>query len=142
MSHKSEDELLAYALEVIDDEEQRAGIEEHLDACPECRGQLESLKKDIELIGGLRPCRQPFNIPTPRLRESIAYSVLRAAAFVAIGFLVGVGASTRTQQREPVFLSASYVTLSPPAEELAAHAVSDATDISARYYEQVPEQSR
>lgn len=79
--------------------------------------------------------------PTLRPGERVTYAILKTAALIVIGILVGVGASKRIP-REPEFVSSSYVTLSPPADSLMPYAVSDATDIPAHYYEQLPGQAK
>jgi predicted anti-sigma-YlaC factor YlaD len=144
MTHKNEDELLAYALEVVAGDEERASTEAHLAVCADCRARLEAIKADIETIGGVRPCVEP----RPRLHPSAVqpleprahpfplYAGLRAAALVAAGILVGFGAASRVH-REPVFVSPAYVEVSPPAASSQASSVSDATEVPVGYYDQV-----
>ncbi|MCX5800135.1 MAG: hypothetical protein NTX17_01925 [Candidatus Eisenbacteria bacterium] len=140
MTHNSEDQLLGYALEVIAGDEERAGIAAHLAVCSECSTRLEALRKDIEIIGGARPRQRDLRIPSPRPREAVTYSILRTAALIVLGILVGFGASKRVH-REPEFLSSSYITLSPPTDSIRTYTVSDATEIPAHYYEQLLEQN-
>ncbi|KPJ61047.1 MAG: hypothetical protein AMJ46_03510 [Latescibacteria bacterium DG_63] len=138
MTHNTEDELLGYALELIASDEERARITAHLEACSQCRERLENLRKDIQIIGGVKPRRQVLAIPYPRTRQFVAQAIFRAAAFVVLGFLAGLGASSWAP-REPVFVSPTYVELSSPSDGLAAHTASDATEIPAEYYEQLVE---
>jgi hypothetical protein len=140
MTHRTEDELLAYALEVVDSDEERDAIAAHVAECPECRQRLEHLRQDIEVIGGVRPRRQVLRTPYPRQRLAVAHGIIRAAALVVLGFLVGLGASSWAG-REPVFLSRAYVELSPPDESLTAYTVSDATDVPIEYYEDIAERT-
>jgi hypothetical protein len=141
MTHNSEDELLGYTLETIASDEERAGIAAHLAVCSECRMRLENLRKEMEIIGGVIPRPRVLRIPSPRPREAVTYTILRTAALIVLGTLVGFGASKRVH-REPEFVSSAYVTLSPPTDSLTAHAVSDATDIPVHYYEQLLEQRK
>jgi anti-sigma factor RsiW len=145
MTHKSEDELLAYALEVTATEEERGDIAAHLRACPECRARLESIRVDIGAIAAVRPRSSsaatpaggPSTVRTPEPRgySSPVYMLLRAAALVAVGIVVGFGIGSRLD-REPVFLSPSHIETAPPAVENGS-APSDATGLSASYYENI-----
>jgi anti-sigma factor RsiW len=161
MTHNSEDELLGYALEAIASDEERASIAAHLAVCSECRMRLKNLRKDIEIIGGVGPRQRVLRIPsprpralgipglrphirwtpTPRPREAVTHTILRTAALIVLGILVGFGAS-RGVHREPEFVSSAYVTLSPPTDSLTGYTVSDATDIPVHYYERLLEQRK
>jgi hypothetical protein len=141
MTHNSEDELLRYALEVIANEEERASTAAHLAVCSECRVRLEDLRKDIQIVGGVRPRRRVLLIPNSRPREVLTYTILRTAALIILGSLIGFGAS-KGVHRELEFVSSGYVTLSPPTDSLTAYTVSDATDIPAHYYERLLEQGK
>jgi hypothetical protein len=141
MTHNSEDELLGYALEVIASDEERATIAAHLAVCSECRMRLDNLRKDIETIGGVRPRQPVLRIPNPRPREVVTYTILRTAALIVVGILVGFGAS-KGVHHEPEFMSSGYVTLLPPTDSLRACTVSDATEIPLHYYEQLLEQRK
>jgi hypothetical protein len=141
MTHNSEDELLRYALEVIANEEERASMAAHLTVCSECRVRLEDLRKDIQIVGGVRPRRRVLLIPNSRPREVVAYTILRTAALIILGSLVGFGAS-KGVHRELEFVSSGYVTLSPPTDSLTPYAVSDATDVPAHYYVRLLEQGK
>jgi anti-sigma factor RsiW len=152
MTHKNEDELLAFALDVVAAEKERAGIAAHLECCPECLARMESIRADIGTIAGVRPCSSAAAALEKRPHASAArasargphqfpgYALLRAAALVAVGVIVGFGAGSRAH-REPVFVSPAYVEASAPAASTEASAVSDATDIPAEYYEQLVNKS-
>lgn len=90
-----------------------------------------------------RPGLRPHIRWTPIARpgERVAYAILKTAALIAIGIIVGLGASKRIPH-EPEFVSPSYITMSPPTDSVASHSVSDATDIPAHYYEQLLGQTR
>jgi hypothetical protein len=134
MNHINDDKLLAYALEVSDSDAEHANIAAHLSDCAECRAQLEEIRKDIEVIGSVRPSRQLLEIPDRTQRHVTMPSILRIAALLIFGFVVGYGSSNLFFQ-EPVSVIPSYHTLSPPSDPLRGYAVSDATDISVRYNE-------
>ncbi len=136
--HINEDKLLQYALEVSPTDAERTAIAEHLAACSECSARLEELRKDIEVIGGIQPRRQELRMPGPRPRHNFVYPVIRAAALFIFGIVVGFGAS-HWIQRQPAYISPSYLTLSPPPDSIGTYVVSDATEISKRYYEYILE---
>jgi len=148
MTHKNEDELLAFALEVVPTEKERAGIAKHLETCSECRAHLESIRKDIGVIAGVRPSTAVLpalegrpSVSAARTGEGRAhrlpgYALLRAAALVAVGIVVGFGAGSRVS-REPVFVSSAYVETSPTTAPSEGTAVSDATGVPDAYYEQI-----
>jgi len=158
MKHSSEDELLLYALEATVSNRERDGIAAHLEVCSECRSRLEGIRKELEVLGSVRPPGRALQMPGSSLqgrepwiddagtiqgarRAGYGNTVLRAATFAVVGFLVGLGTSNWIH-REPVLVSPAYVTLSPPAQSIAAHAACDATDISAQYYERLVQESK
>jgi predicted anti-sigma-YlaC factor YlaD len=158
MKHSSEDELLLYALEATVSSGEHDAIAAHLEVCSECRSRLEGIRKELEVLSSVRPKGRALEMPDSSLqgpdewshhagtghdRRSVRYgrTVLRAATFTVVGFLVGLGTSNWIH-REPVLVSPAYVTLSPPAQSIAAHAACDATDISAQYYERLVQESK
>jgi len=126
MKHISEDKLLEFALETCEVSE-RPAIEEHLNKCAECREMLDRIRGDIELIGGIKPKTGFVSQPIP-VRRSILPGILRMAAVITIGFVLGYGSSSLTKS-DPVCVSPSYERLSPPADSVAGYAIPDATDI-------------
>ncbi len=67
--------LGAYALDQLPDEE-RAGLEAHLEGCPECRAELESL----ESVARMMPLADPEHfgtspVPPPELGDRVAASI-------------------------------------------------------------------
>jgi anti-sigma factor RsiW len=58
------------ALDNLLDEQHRKGFEEHLDGCPDCRMEYETLEGSIELF---------VSIPTPEPGRGFAASVMRQA---------------------------------------------------------------
>jgi len=150
MTHKNEDELLVYALDVVATEEERVATAEHLEACPECRARLESIRADLGTIAGVRPSSSAAKVlewhpsadwlSARGAHRFPGYALLRAAALIAVGVFVGFGTANRIH-REPVFISPAYVEVSEPPSPAGASAVSDATDIPAEYYEQLVNKS-
>ncbi len=136
MKHRDEDELLAFALDVVASEEERGGMAEHLEVCQECRARLEDIKADVGTIAGVRPTCSVSQAPGSLPRTASANSILRAAALVAVGVIVGFGAASRFN-REPVFVSPAYVETSSREVPAGASAASDATAIPDAYYDEI-----
>ena len=136
MIHLNEDKLLEYALETFTNHAERAEIAEHLANCPECRTMLEVIRKDIEIIGSIRPLQPVLRIPGLRPRSNFTYRALRIAALIVFGMAVGLGAS-KWIYRQPAIVMPAYITLSPPPDSVNSYVVADATEISANYYRQI-----
>jgi hypothetical protein len=161
MTHNTEDELLGFALEVLTSNVERNKVAAHLAECFECSLRLENVRRDIEIVGGVKPVTRALLVPSARPRalgipglrphirwaptlrpgEGVTYAILKTAALIAIGVLLGLGASKRIP-REPEFVSSSYVTLSPPTDSLTSYSISDATGIASQYYERLLEQRK
>ena len=129
MKHISEDKLLEFALETCEKSE-RSAIEDHLEVCAGCRESLERVRSDIELIGSIRPDTGFIAQPIPE-RKSILPGIMRIAAVIALGFVLGYGSSSLTKT-EPVCVSTFYERLSPPADSVAGYAIPDATGLPVR----------
>lgn len=71
--------LGAYALGDLGDEEERAGLEAHLDGCPECRAEARSLEGVARLLPLADPGRfsQPAPLPSPDLGREVAAAIGR-----------------------------------------------------------------
>lgn len=133
MDHISEDNLLAYALEVLDNEADRAEIEAHLKTCSNCRASLAGIHADINSISGIKGQFDGAEIYFPRKKKSFGYALLKAAALIMLGFLGGLVVSGNLHH-EPVSISASYLKLSPPADSALGFTACDATEINSEYY--------
>ncbi len=128
MIHISEDQLLEYALEACDENE-RLKIEEHIESCERCSEALNRIRQDIDLIGSIRPTKSPMAQPVPASqRGSFVSSLLRVAAILAIGFVIGYSTSSITRP-DSIDIAPAYVQLSPPADSLAGYAPSDGTGV-------------
>ncbi len=136
MIHINEDKLLEYALETSSDRVERAEIADHLSVCAECHMKLEEIRKDIEIIGGVRPPQPALRIPGQRARPNSIYSALRIAALIVFGIAVGLGAS-KWVYRQPAIVLPAYILFSPPPDSVNSFVVGDATEISANYYKQI-----
>ena len=134
MSHIDENRLLAYVLEVLDSDSERAEIAAHLAGCAECRALSERVRGDVDLIGSVSPLGQVLRISNPRARGRMVFAMLRAAAMIVLGIFIGLGASSLLR-RPPVEVVPQYVALSPPGDRSSGCAATDVTEVPMRYYE-------
>jgi hypothetical protein len=133
MSHYSEDQLLEYALEILDDSTRRADIEAHLRLCPGCRAKLEDIEKVNDALGNVKPYRQLLLLPNPRTRRLGVLSAVKVAALIIAGFFAGFGAANWAE-KQPAEAAYAYLVLTPPEDTGTGGAVSDATEVTPRYY--------
>ncbi len=136
MIHPDDDKLLDYALEIHSDELSDIEITDHLAACPGCRTRLENLRRDIDIIGGIRPNRPMLTMTTPRRLSDLLYQAVRVAALILLGMAVGYSASNWIHNRSAL-VSPAYITLSPPPDSLGNCPVPDAMELSQAYYENI-----
>lgn len=137
MIHIDDDRILEYALEICSDSE-RSEIAAHLAECSRCGAELGRIQNDLQAIGGVRPRVRLTGMSGRRSRQTIVYSILRAAALIVFGILVGYGASSWLHS-VPAPVLPSYMKLSPPEDLPTRVAVSDATEIPSRYYQSILE---
>jgi len=133
MNHISEDTLLEYALEIIDNDKELDEIELHLKECAECRKQFEVIHNEINIIGNVRGRGQFLSIPEVNRKHRLAYTLFKAAALIVFGFSLGYGTSNWTH-RETISILPTYLKPSPPADSLIGFAASDATHIDEEYH--------
>jgi len=127
MTHPTEDALLSFALEVIEDPSAQEAIAAHLAGCPECAAHWSRLQRELGIIGGLRPRGRRLAMPGTQPRPARAMVLLRAAALLVVGFALGLGAAERAH-RAPAFVAPAYMTLAPPPDSLRPYAVAEGTD--------------
>ncbi|MCK9896591.1 anti-sigma factor [Frankia sp. AgB32] len=131
----------AYALDALDDAE-RARLESHLAACPECATELRELRAVATTMGGAVPRTPPASLRAAVLREiettpqlpprladrrsrgqrratfaAIASGVAAVVAFVALGV---VGTLTINQRHQLADVRAQAADLEAVASEVAA----------------------
>jgi len=133
MSHIDEDRLLAYALEILDRDSERDEVGAHLAGCAECRMRLEGVRRDVETIGSARPYGHALRISNPKARGRRVYAVIKAAAMIVLGVVVGLGAS-RLVHHPSAEVVPQYMVLSPPDDRSPGGAVGDVTELPQMYY--------
>ena len=128
MTHYDEDKLTEFALELLDTPDESREIEEHLAGCAECRARLESIRHDLDSLGSVGVQSAPIPLPRSERKRPLMVSILRIAAVLVFGMVIGYGAA-RWQNVEPVCVGPAYLKYSPPAAATGL-AVSDATGFS------------
>jgi hypothetical protein len=124
MTHLSEDQLLALALDIASPEEKQ-GRRSHLASCASCSDQLRLIERDIEVISSLTP--DLHVIPSPQRKRTTQFaSVLRAAATLLVGVAIGSIATARLMT-EPPPVRASNLIRSATQEALHHWPTPDAT---------------
>lgn len=136
MIHFNDDKLLEYALETASDDSGRAEIEAHLAVCPGCRDRLDEIRKDIEIIGSIRPLQPVLSISPKRTHSDFIYRALRTAALIILGIAMGFGAS-KLVYRQPATVLPAYFTLSPPPDSVRSYVAADVTGLSSDYYKRI-----
>lgn len=127
MNHPHDDDLLKFALELLDEQEARE-IEDHTKNCRECRAKLARVREETNLLGSVQCAAAAPEFPRKKANSRVLYVALRAAALLLIGFLAGYGTSNLTCP-PPVNVIAASEKLSPPADSLTRYAFGDATEI-------------
>jgi hypothetical protein len=129
MKHIDDDALLGHALDTIDDDAARNLIVDHLADCPECRQKLDEIRDDINIIGNINPTSVRIGTPFVKAKSRIVVSLIRAAAFIAIGFVGGMTAA-RWTVNSPATVAPLYADLTPIPDSLSGTAAPDATQIA------------
>ena len=127
MNHIDNDTLLKFVLELLDDQENKR-IQEHLSQCERCRATLENTQRQIDIIGSIDPEIDALHYPLPRAQHISFLPVLKAAALVLIGFVVGVG-TANLHQPEQVNVVPQHIELSSPQSPAAAFTSCESLDI-------------
>jgi hypothetical protein len=128
MNHLDEDSLMEYILETSADPAEWEKIAEHLAACPDCRKRFEDLRKDIEIVGSIRPLRPAVIIPGRPVHFNPLYRAIRIAALIIFGIAVGLGGS-RWFNRQPATVLPAYIALPPLPDSIIGCVVADATSM-------------
>ena len=113
MKHPAEDTLLKSVLGILEEPEERQ-IQEHVAQCPECQTRLEKLRNDTNIIGSLELKTDRLEIPLPKTMRINWMPLLRAAALLLIGFMVGFG-SSNLSHREVVTVIPQRLQVVAPA---------------------------
>ena len=98
MTHPDTDTLLKFVLQTLGESDEQI-VRDHLSTCEQCRALQQNLQGDINRLGSVN---LHIEMPAPpRLlrRLRVPTAVLRLAAVLAVGFLIGYATA---QLSEPV----------------------------------------
>lgn len=116
MIHPDGDTLLKFVLQTLDESE-NAAVREHVSACEQCREQEWKLEGEVKRLASI-DFRVDMVAP-PRLprRSRLFSTVLRSAAVLAVGFVVGYATAELSNPVHPIPLQQRLI----PAEIAVPH---------------------
>jgi hypothetical protein len=106
MEHEKAQELLSCYVDKTLDAESSKKLEAHLEGCEECRGDLELLKKTLQVVGEIQPAQAPSDFSArlrrkarkaglferhrrrPASRQMVPFAPTMAVLLAAVGGLV------------------------------------------------------
>jgi len=128
MNHISEDKLLEYSLELIEDKQALDDIEKHIHGCSKCRERLSKIREDVDVIGGVRVESESMPSFITRRGNRNSFVLFKVAAILIVGFLLGYSTSNWLS-KESTSIVASQLRTSPPPDSIIGIAASDGTEI-------------
>jgi len=96
MIHPDTDTLLKHVLQTLEESDEPI-VREHLAACDQCRELQQNMQREVQRLGRIN---MPIEIPAPpRLprRLRVPTAVLRLAAVLSVGFLMGYATAQLSQ---------------------------------------------
>lgn len=129
MDHLNDDILLKSALGLLDEAEEKR-IEDHVKTCDQCRNQRNSMNHQIEIIGSFEPKLDVQAYPLPRARSIPFLPLLKAAAILIIGFMLGYLTSELSQPRAVSVMEQQLITKAP-VTTMATYKTAEQVDIGA-----------
>jgi hypothetical protein len=106
MEHEKAQELLSCYVDGTLDAESSKKLEAHLEGCQDCQGDLDLLKKTLQVVGGIRPAQAPTDFSArlrrkarkaglfdrhrrrPASRQMVPFAPTMAVLLAAVGGLV------------------------------------------------------
>jgi anti-sigma factor RsiW len=128
MKHPDEDTMLKSVLGILEEPEERQ-LQEHVKECPECQARLEKLLNDTKIIGSLELDIISPTIPLPKPMRINWMPLLRAAALLLIGFMVGFG-SSNLSHREAVNVIPQRLQVASPAGGAVQYSSCEPVDLN------------
>ncbi|MBT3232720.1 MAG: hypothetical protein HN356_07885 [Calditrichaeota bacterium] len=92
MEHPTEDKLLGLELELLDAEEKQR-IREHIRECKKCEMRFSKVVADTQILGSIDPEIVLPIYDYPDIDKHSFRAILRFAAVLLIGFIIGYGTS-------------------------------------------------
>jgi len=128
MKHLEEDMLLKLVLGVLEEREERE-LQAHLALCQECQVKREKMVKDTEIIGSMKLDTGSLKIPMPKPTRISFMPLLRAAALLLIGFMVGFG-SSNLSHREAVNVIPQRLQVASPTGNVVQYSSCEPVDLN------------
>lgn len=114
MTHPEADHLLGFVLDTLDTAEARR-VTDHLSACPECRRAVERLRREVDTIASaVRSDPEGLVLPLPAPERPIGSALVRAAAVLVLGFLLGYASAVVSRQETPPVVTQQFRPLPMP----------------------------
>ena len=113
MNHPDEDMLLQYVLETLDEAGARE-VRVHIDACAACRHTCVTMESQVQQMGSATfPVDIP-SLPLPRsMRRTHAMFILRAAATLIVGFMLGYATALMSRPEKEIVTGQQYTPTVP-----------------------------
>jgi len=131
MMHPDEDTLLKYALEVLEGSEVE-DVKRHLEVCDACRDQFHTIH---EQLGRMKTVSFPVETPDLPLpstaRRRTMSTVLRAAAVLLVGFILGYGTALLSEPQSSIVVSQQFRPKTPQVS-VTRHTPAEQVDLSSR----------
>jgi hypothetical protein len=112
MNHLDDDTLLKSVLELLD-ERDKMMVREHLSQCRKCSLRFNQVGNQIKAIGSFEPQIETEVHPLPPRKSTIVIPLLRAAAFLILGFFAGYLTSEFLRPRQVNVVQQHLITKSP-----------------------------
>jgi hypothetical protein len=112
MNHLDDDTLLKSQLRLLDDRNEMQ-VREHLSQCKKCSLRFNQVGNQIKAIGSFEPQIEAEVHPLPQRKSTIVIPLLRAAAFLILGFLAGYFTSELLHPSQVNVVEQHLITRSP-----------------------------
>lgn len=112
MNHLDDDTLLKSQLQLLDDRNEMQ-VREHLSQCEKCSLRFNQVGNQIKAIGSFEPQIETEVRPLPQRKSAIVIPLLRAVAFLILGFLAGHFTSEFLRPRQVNVVQQHLITKSP-----------------------------
>jgi hypothetical protein len=95
MTHIDSDTLLKFVLQTLEEPESEV-VRQHLSLCERCRATAQNVEEEVRVLANVEiPVGQSAPPPLPHSSNRFA-SILKVAAVLAVGFLLGYAAAQLT----------------------------------------------
>ena len=130
MNHPTDDALLAFLLETVDEKEKML-LQEHVDACSPCKERFLQFQRETDVLGSFNPDLPPLGLRMPKGRPYFGRRYFQLAAGLILGFALGYGYFRLPVPSEATVV-ASYLVKSSPLLAGEEFVVCETVDLSIR----------